>query len=70
MPAWVTLLVAVIAPGGIIVTLLERLRRENSRDHQTNSQLLRRIDDKVDHLGNRITDHIEWHLDQENNEAK
>jgi len=57
--------VAILAPGGIIVTLIERTRRENNRDHAKNSELLQQIDGKVDKIDERLDHHIEWHLDKE-----
>ena len=57
--------VAIIAPGGVIVTLIERTRRENNRDHAKNSELLQLIDGKVDKIDERLEHHIEWHLDKE-----
>lgn len=57
--------VAILAPGGIIVTLIERTRRENNRDHTKNSELLQQIDGKVDKIDERLDHHIEWHLDKE-----
>lgn len=56
--------VAILAPGGIIVTLIERTRRENNRDHAKNSELLQQIDGKVDKIDERLDHHIEWHLDK------
>lgn len=46
------------------MALIERTRRENNRDHARNSELLQSIDRKVDHVSERMDDHIEWHLDQ------
>ena len=65
MPTWASILVAVLAPSGLLVTLIERTRRENNRDHNKNSDLLKRIDKKVDHVSERVDDHIEWHLTKE-----
>ena len=64
MPAWLQIVVAVLAPSGVLVTLIERTRRENNRDHNKNSELLQTIDRKVDHVAERVDDHIEWHLDR------
>ena len=64
MPVWATLVVAVLAPSGVIVTLIERTRRENNRDHARNSDLLQTIDRKVDKVGDRLDEHIGWHLDR------
>jgi len=64
------IVLAAIAPGGIIVVLIERTRRENNRDHERNSGLLKTIDSKVDELAHavervddRLDGHIEWHID-------
>ena len=67
MTAW-EILGVMAAPGGVIVivvgSLIERTRRENNRDHARNSEILNRIDRKVDHVSARMDDHIEWHLDR------
>jgi hypothetical protein len=65
MPEWVAIVVAILAPSGVLVTLIERTRRENNRDHDRNSGLLRQIDSKVDKIDGRLDRHIEWHLDKE-----
>lgn len=65
MPTWAVILLAVVAPGGVIVSLIERVRKENTRDHAANSNLLRRIDSKVDRIDERMSDHLEWHLEQD-----
>jgi len=64
MPLWVVILLAVLAPGGVLTVLLERLRRENNRDHNRNVELLKTIDQKVDGVSERMDDHIGWHLDR------
>lgn len=63
---WYELLLALVAPGGVIVGLIEKTRRENNRDHARNSELLTRIDGKVDKIDERLDHHIEWHLDKDN----
>jgi hypothetical protein len=60
---WLQIVLAVLAPSGVLVTLIEKTRRENNRDHSENSELLQQIDKKVDHVSERVDDHIEWHLD-------
>lgn len=62
---WLAIALAILAPGGLLVALIERTRRENNRDHARNSDLLHRIDSKVDKIDNRIDKHIEWHLDKD-----
>lgn len=66
MPAWLQIVIAVLAPSGVVVTLIERTRRENNRDHNRNSQLLQRIDGKVDKIDSRLDNHIDWHAHKEN----
>ena len=61
----VAVILAILAPSGIIVTLLERTRKENNRDHNSNRELLEHIDVKVESIDNRLDHHIEWHLDKE-----
>jgi len=64
MPTWLILVLAILAPGGVITALIERSRRENNRDHQKNADLLHTIDRKVDGVTERMDDHITWHLDR------
>lgn len=61
---WYELALAFSAPGGVIVALIEKTRRENNRDHAKNSELLMKIDGKVDKIDERLDHHIEWHLDK------
>lgn len=63
MAEWLQIVLAVLAPSGVLVTLLEKMRRENNRDHSQNSELLKTVDRKVDGVAERMNDHIEWHLD-------
>jgi len=60
---WLGVFATILAPGGLIALLIERTRRENNRDHARNSDLLHRIDGKVDKIDERLDHHIEWHLD-------
>lgn len=56
--------VALIGGGfAVLITLLERGRRQNNRDHASNSEKLDRISDKIDKVDSRVSGHIEWHLD-------
>jgi len=61
----VGIIIAILGPGGIIVALIEKTRRENNRDHAKNADLLQRIDGKVDKIDQRLDHHIEWHLDKD-----
>ena len=62
---WLGVLASIVGPGGIIVGFIERTRRENNRDHAKNSELLQKIDGKVDKIDERLDHHIEWHLDKD-----
>ena len=62
---WYELVLALSAPGGVIVALVEKTRRENNRDHAKNTELLTRIDGKVDKIDDRLDHHIEWHLEKD-----
>ena len=56
--------VAVALIGGavtLIVALLELARRQNNKDHASNSDKLDRIADKIDTVDSRLGNHIEWH---------
>ena len=56
--------VAVALIGGavtLIVALLELARRQNNKDHASNSEKLDRIADKIDTVDSRLGNHIEWH---------
>jgi len=61
MPTWSAILLAVVAPGGVLVALIEKMRRENNRDHGRNAHMLRQIDSKVDKIDGRLDSHIDWH---------
>lgn len=45
----------------LLVTLIEVTRRQNNKDHASNANKLDKITDKIDTLGSRFGDHIEWH---------
>lgn len=59
---WLGIIASIVGPGGILVALIERTRRENNRDHARNAEILNRIDNKVDKIDSRLDNHIEWHL--------
>jgi hypothetical protein len=65
MSAWVAVIVAVVGGGGPIVALITRLDRKNDKQHGDNAEMLARIETKVDNVSERITGHLEWHLDSE-----
>jgi len=60
--AWLPVIVAVVGAGGPIVALIARLDRKNDKQHGDNAEMLARIENKVDNVGERIAGHLEWHL--------
>ena len=61
MPVWLTILLAVLAPGGILVTLVQ-LKKDNARDHAANSAKLDRVIEVSEDTRERLNDHIDYHL--------
>ena len=54
--------VAVIGmASALIVALIETSRRQNNRDHATNSDKLDQVIGKIDNVDSRLGTHIEWH---------
>ena len=58
-PIWVPIIVAIIM--GPVVVVLQRLRRENTDQHEEGRILLRVIGNKVDKVASKIDGHIGWH---------
>ena len=59
------LLALVLAPGGIIVVLMERLRRDNAKDHNEAMRTMERVEAKIEKIDERMDDHITYHLDKD-----
>lgn len=62
-PIWVPIAVAVIS--GPLVVLLQKLRKENTSQHEQGQILLRMLGSKVDRIGSKLDNHIGWHEGQE-----
>jgi hypothetical protein len=45
----------------LIVSLMELTRRQNNRDHATNTEKLDQVINKIDNVDSRLGSHIEWH---------
>jgi len=66
---WALIVAAVVtAVGAIIVAILDKFRRENSKDHEVVMGMLRimhksqqRTEDKVDRVDERLTEHLSSH---------
>jgi len=59
---WVPIIVAVIM--GPVVVVLQKLRKENTDQHNQGQVLLRVIGTKVDKIGSKLDNHIGWHEGQ------
>lgn len=58
----------VAAVGGVVVALIQALRKENRQDHDLVTRQLGhlfrialRTEDKVEKVGNEMRDHLRWH---------
>jgi len=58
----VPVVVAII--GGPVVVILQQLRKENTAQHAEARSLLERVADKVDKVDDKLTGHIDWHLNR------
>ena len=63
---WVPIIVAVIM--GPVVVVLQKLRKENTDQHNQGQVLLRVIGTKVDKIGSKLDNHIGWHEGQKDSE--
>jgi hypothetical protein len=52
----------VTAVGGIITTLLLKVRKENTTDHASVMEILRSVGGKVERIDSKLDAHIDWHL--------
>jgi hypothetical protein len=59
---WVPIIVAVIM--GPVVVILQKLRKENTDQHNQGQVLLRVIGTKVDKISSKLDGHIGWHEGQ------
>lgn len=55
----VPIIVAVIT--GPVVVVLQKLRKENTEQHNYNTILLRHIGSRIDRIGSKLDKHIGWH---------
>lgn len=52
----------VTAVGGIITTLLLKVKNENTKDHASVMEILRSVGGKVEKIDSKLDAHIDWHL--------
>jgi hypothetical protein len=57
---WVPIVVALIT--GPLMVLMKRFDKRNTEQHADNQRVLLRIEDKVNHIDERLDDHIDYHL--------
>ena len=53
---------------GPVVVVLQKLRKENTDQHNQGQVLLRVIGTKVDKIGTKLDSHIGWHEGQKDGE--
>lgn len=59
------IVVALIAAfASVVVALLQRVRKENSRDHALVVDLMKILGRKIDKVDSKIDRHVEWHVEQ------
>ena len=58
----VVLAALVTAVGGIITTILLKVRKENTNDHASVMEILRSVGGKVEKIDSKLDAHIDWHL--------
>ena len=56
--------IAVALVGGPLMWLLSRFDKRNTEQHGANMKVLERIETKVERVDERLSDHIDWHLDK------
>lgn len=60
-----SIIVAVITViGGVIISIIEKFRKENKKDHDTVMAFLTDLHDDVEKVDQKLDNHIQWHLDK------
>ena len=60
---WSIVIAALVtAVGGIVTTLLLKVRKENTNDHASVMEILRSVGGKVEKIDSKLDAHIDWHL--------
>ena len=52
----------ITAVGGVITTILMRVRKENTEDHARVVSALEVLSGNVTNIGTKLDGHIDWHL--------
>lgn len=65
-PALASIVVAVIGVlgsfGGLAIKEFRAMKKSNSEDHGQVMARLDKVQSSVDHVSERLDDHIDWHL--------
>ena len=65
-PAFATIIVALITTVGGLIGLsikeFKSMKKANTEDHGQVMARLDKVQDSVDKVGERLDDHIDWHL--------
>ena len=48
------------------MVLFARFDKRNTEQHGENMKILKRVENKVDKVDDRLSGHIDWHLDRDN----
>jgi len=60
---WGVVIAALVtAVGGIITTILLKVRKENTQDHASVMEILRSVGGNVERIDSKLDAHIDWHL--------
>jgi hypothetical protein len=52
----------VTAVGGVITSLLVKVKKENTKDHASVMEILRSVNGNVERIDSKLDAHIDWHL--------
>ena len=60
---WGAVIAALVtAVGGIVTTILLKVRKENTNDHASVMEILRSVGGNVERIDSKLDAHIDWHL--------
>ena len=65
MSSWIVPIVVALI-GGPLMILFARFDKRNTHQHGENMKILQRVESKVDKVDDRLSTHIDWHLDRDN----
>ena len=57
----------ITAIGGIIVSLINKFRKENHEDHDRVRHALDRVSNTIERVEGKVDSHIDWHIKETGN---